>query len=153
VVEASQELERGRTSFERRAWLDAYTALTEADRLEPLGAADLDLLATSASLLGRMDDYLTVLERAHLAHLERGDNLAAARAAGWLGMTLAIRGELGPASGWFGRAQRLVEREGARVRRAGLAPDPRRVPARGLRRLRRNERRGGPGGRDRGAVR
>ena len=27
-------------------------------------------------------------------------------------MTLAIRGELGPASGWFGRAQRLVEREG-----------------------------------------
>jgi ATP/maltotriose-dependent transcriptional regulator MalT len=112
VVDASQELERGRTSFERRAWLDAYTALWEADRLEPLSATDLDLLATSASLLGRMDDYLTVLERAHLAHLERGDNLAAARAAGWLGMTLAIRGELGPASGWFGRAQRLVEREG-----------------------------------------
>jgi DNA-binding CsgD family transcriptional regulator len=112
VVDASQELERGRTSFERRAWLDAYTALSEADRLEPLGAADLDLLATSASLLGRMDDYLTVLERAHLAHLERGDNLAAARAAGWLGMTLAIRGELGPASGWFGRAERLVERAG-----------------------------------------
>ena len=112
MVDASQELERGRTSFERRAWLDAYTALSEADRLEPLSAADLDLLATSASLLGRMDDYLTVLERAHLAHLERGDNLAAARAAGWLGMTLAIRGELGPASGWFGRAQRLVEREG-----------------------------------------
>ena len=112
MVDASQELERGRTSFERRAWLDAYTALKEVDRLEPLGAADLDLLATSASLLGRMDDYLTVLERAHLAHLERGDNLAAARAAGWLGMTLAIRGELGPASGWFGRAQRLVEREG-----------------------------------------
>ena len=27
-------------------------------------------------------------------------------------MTLAIRGEMGPASGWFGRAQRLVEREG-----------------------------------------
>jgi ATP/maltotriose-dependent transcriptional regulator MalT len=112
VVDASQELERGRSSFERRAWLDAYTALSEADRAEPLGAADLDLLATSASLLGRMDDYLTVLERAHLAHLERGDNLAAARTAGWLGMTLAIRGELGPASGWFGRAQRLVEREG-----------------------------------------
>jgi ATP/maltotriose-dependent transcriptional regulator MalT len=112
VVDASQELERGRTSFERRAWLDAYTALSEADRAEPLGAADLDLLATSASLLGRMDDYLSVLERAHHAHLERGDNLAGARAAGWLGMTLAIRGELGPASGWFSRAQRLVEREG-----------------------------------------
>jgi DNA-binding CsgD family transcriptional regulator len=111
VVDASQ-LERGRTSFERRAWLDAYTALSEADRVEPLEAPDLDLLATAASLIGRMDEYLALLERAHLAHIERGDNLAAARSAGWLGMTLAIRGEMGPASGWFGRAQRLVEREG-----------------------------------------
>ena len=112
MVDASQELERGRTSFERRAWLDAYTALSEADRVEPLEARDLDLLATSASLIGRMDEYLALLERAHLAHIDRGDNLAAARSAGWLGMTLAIRGEMGPASGWFGRAQRLVEREG-----------------------------------------
>ncbi len=112
VVDAAQELERGRTSFERRAWFDAYTALSEADRVEPLEAPDLDLLATAASLIGRMDEYLALLERAHLAHVERGDNLAAARNAGWLGMTLAIRGELGPASGWFGRAQRLVDREG-----------------------------------------
>ena len=112
VVDASQELERGRTSFERRAWLDAYTALSEADQVEPLQAPDLDLLATAASLVGRMEVYLAVLERAHLAYIERGDNLAAARSAGWLGMTLAIRGELGPASGWFSRAQRLVEREG-----------------------------------------
>jgi tetratricopeptide (TPR) repeat protein len=112
VVDASQELERGRTAFERRAWLDAYTALSEADGVQSLEAPDLDLLATSASLVGRMDEYLAVLERAHLAYIERGDNLAAARNAGWLGMTLAIRGELGRASGWFGRAQRLVEREG-----------------------------------------
>ena len=80
VVDASQELERGRTSFERRAWLDAYTALSDADRVEPLEASDLDLLATSASLIGRMDEYLALLERAHLAHVESGDNLAAARA-------------------------------------------------------------------------
>ena len=112
MVDASQELERGRTSFERRAWLDAYTALSAADRADPLAATDLDLLATAASLIGRMDEYLAVLERAHLAHIDRGENLAAARSAGWLGITLAIRGELGPASGWFGRAQRLVEREG-----------------------------------------
>ncbi len=112
MVDASNELERGRTSFERRAWLDAYTALSAADRVDPLEARDLDLLATAASLVGRMDEYLALLERAHLAHIDRGDNLAAARSAGWLGMTLAIRGELGPASGWFGRAERLVEREG-----------------------------------------
>jgi DNA-binding CsgD family transcriptional regulator len=112
MVETADELRRGREAFASRAWLDAFTALSESDRITPLEAADLDLLATSASLVGRMDDYVTLLERAHLAHLEDGDNLAAARAAGWLGMTLGLRGEMGPASGWFGRAQRLVEREG-----------------------------------------
>ena len=112
VVKTADELRRGREAYASRAWLDAFTALSEADRIAPLGAADLDLLATSASLVGRMDEYLTLLERAHLMHLADGDNLAAARSAGWLGSTLAIRGEIGPASGWFGRAQRLVEREG-----------------------------------------
>ena len=105
-------LERGRASFERRAWLDAFNALSEADRAATLEAPDLELLATAASLVGRMDDYLAIMERAHLAYLEAGEGLAAARCAGWLGMTLAIRGEMGPAGGWFGRAQRLVEREG-----------------------------------------
>lgn len=112
VVKTADELRRGREAYASRAWLDAYTALSEADRIAPLEAADLELLATSASLVGRLDEYLSLLERAHLAHLEEGDNLAAARSAGWLGMTLAIAGEIGPASGWFGRAQRLVEREG-----------------------------------------
>ena len=112
VVETADELRRGREAYASRAWLDAYTALSEADRIAPLAAADLDLLANSASLVGRMDEYLALLERAHLAHIEEGDNLAAARSAGWLGMTLAIQREIGPASGWFARAERLVEREG-----------------------------------------
>jgi DNA-binding NarL/FixJ family response regulator len=106
------ELRRGRDSYASRAWLDAYTALSEADRAAPLEPDDLELLATSASMVGRMDEYLALLERAHLARLERGENLPAARLAGWLGMTLATEGEVGPASGWFARSRRLVEREG-----------------------------------------
>jgi DNA-binding CsgD family transcriptional regulator len=112
VVDAVAELERGRTFFARRAWLDAYTALSKSDELAPLSAPDLELLATSASLVGRLDEYLAVLERAHLAHIDAGEDLSAAGAAGWLGMTLAIRGEMGPAGGWFARAQRLVEQDG-----------------------------------------
>jgi len=112
MVEPIGELERGHEAFEKRAWLDAYTALSSADGAAPLSAGDLELLATAASLVGRMDEYLAVLERAHLAHIDAGDRLAAAQNAGWIGMTLAIRGEIGPAGGWFGRAQRLVEREG-----------------------------------------
>ena len=106
------ELERGRESYSRRAWLDAYTSLSQADEATTLGAEDLELLATSASMVGRMDDYLTLLERAHHAHLDAGEGLRAARAGFWIGMNLAIRGEIGPAGGWFGRVQRLVEREG-----------------------------------------
>jgi ATP/maltotriose-dependent transcriptional regulator MalT len=53
-----------------------------------------------------------LLERAHHGYLDAGEGLRAARAAFWIGMNLALRGQVGPAGGWFGRAQRLVEREG-----------------------------------------
>ena len=105
-------LKRGRESYGRRAWMDAYESLTRADQDARLGAEDLELLATSASMVGQMDDYLTVLERAHHVHLDAGERLRAARCAFWLGMNLALRGDIGPARGWLGRAQRLVEREG-----------------------------------------
>jgi ATP/maltotriose-dependent transcriptional regulator MalT len=112
VKQAVGELERGRESYARRAWVDAYESLARADQAAPLEVEDLELLATSASMVGRMDEYLAMLERVHHAHVAAGEGLRAARAAFWLGMNLAIRGEVGPAGGWFGRAQRLVEREG-----------------------------------------
>src|SRR5215470_12671216 len=40
------------------------------------------------------------------------DDLAAARAAFWLGFRLLARGDAGHAGGWLARSQRLVEREG-----------------------------------------
>jgi DNA-binding CsgD family transcriptional regulator len=106
------ELERGREAFARRAWRDAYDALSRADQEAPLGAEDLELLSTAASMVGLMDVFATALERAHHAHLAAENLLAAAWCAGFLGMSLATRGELGPAAGWFARAQRLVERDG-----------------------------------------
>jgi DNA-binding CsgD family transcriptional regulator len=62
-------------------------------------------------MLGLDDEYLGLVERAHHAYLDAGDLLRAARCAVWIGINLALRGEVGPATGWFGRAQRLVERE------------------------------------------
>jgi DNA-binding CsgD family transcriptional regulator len=111
-VDVASELERGREAYARRAWQDAYTVLSAADRAQPLSVGDLELLATSASLIGEMDEYVALLERVHHVHLEAGGTLPAARSAVWLGMNLAMRGELGPAGGWFGRAQRLVEGAG-----------------------------------------
>ncbi len=107
------ELDAGRKAYASRAWLDAYTALSNADRAGSLEAADdVERLAISASMVGQMDELLSFLERAHDAFLDAGDALHAARCAFWLGMNLALRGEVGSAGGWFGRAERLVEREG-----------------------------------------
>jgi DNA-binding CsgD family transcriptional regulator len=110
--EAIELLERGRTFASGRAWADATAFLEHADEAAPLGAEDLDLLATSLYMLGRVDDFMGVLERAHQAYLDRGEGLRAARCAFFIGVNHALRGEMGPATGWFGRAQRLVEREG-----------------------------------------
>jgi DNA-binding CsgD family transcriptional regulator len=108
---SSRAVEIGRESYARRAWSDAYQHLAAADEANPLTAEDLELLATTAFMLGRDDEYLTLLERAHHAHLEAGERLPAVRNAIWIGLTLFIRGEVGPGGGWIGRAQRLLEHE------------------------------------------
>ena len=103
------ELERGRDSYATRSWTDAYEALSNADRAEPLGARDLELLAITEVMLGRDDDGVRALERAHSAHLKAGETQRAIYCAIWIGLNLATRGEIGPATGWLGRAQRLLE--------------------------------------------
>ena len=82
-----------------------------ADRNEPLAARDLEAFAMSAYMLGRDENYLRALERAHQAHLEGGDELLAARCAFWIGLRQMFRGEKAQASGWFGRAERLIAGE------------------------------------------
>ena len=38
--------------------MDAFESLSRADRLAPLGPEDLELLATSAAMIGRDDEYV-----------------------------------------------------------------------------------------------
>jgi ATP/maltotriose-dependent transcriptional regulator MalT len=104
-------LERARTCCERRAWADAFAALSQADQLSPLGPEDLERLVLAASLAGHEEAMLPAQERLYHLQLEAGDGLAAARTAFWLGFRLFARGEAGRAGGWLGRAQRLVEKE------------------------------------------
>jgi DNA-binding CsgD family transcriptional regulator len=105
------ELRQGRRAYAQRAWRDAYAALSRADAADPLACDDLELLATAAYMLGRDDEYIATVERAHHRYLDRGETGRAVRCAFWIGMTLALRGDVGPASGWLGRAQRLLEHE------------------------------------------
>jgi DNA-binding CsgD family transcriptional regulator len=106
---AASALERGRDAYASRAWLDAHALLQEADEAEPLAPPDLTLLATAAYMLGLDEEWVGAHERAHHLHLEAGEIEWAARAAVWIGFSFALRGEFGPAEGWFGRAQRLLD--------------------------------------------
>jgi DNA-binding CsgD family transcriptional regulator len=121
---AGEWLERGRKAFAVRAWAAAHDELARADAEEALAAADLELLATADYMLGRVDEFLDVLERAHDGHLEAGELLRAARCAFFVGVNLALRGEIGRATGWFGRARRLVERDGRECAEQGYVLMP-----------------------------
>jgi DNA-binding CsgD family transcriptional regulator len=111
ITTALAELGRGRESYDRRAWAEAYGALSLADQHVPLNAEDLELLAMAAYLIGRDDECLRALERAHHAHLETHNGARAVRCAFWLGFRLAGQGDMGRATGWLARAGRLLERE------------------------------------------
>ncbi|MFW6206189.1 MAG: helix-turn-helix transcriptional regulator, partial [Gemmatimonadota bacterium] len=106
---AASDLTRGRAAYDRREWQTAYEALSAADEAAPLGAADLWLLASAAFLAGHEAAFVAALERVHGAHLDASDRTLAARAAIWLGLHLAERGEPARATGWFGRADRVLE--------------------------------------------
>lgn len=112
MADAVADLERGLQAYSASAWSEAYESLSRADRESPLAADDLGLLGTSAYMLGRESEYLALLERAHRAHLDAGEPLAALRCAFWIAVTLASRGNVGHAKGWLGRAHRLLDEHG-----------------------------------------
>jgi len=121
AVSGDGALARGREAAERLAWADAYTSLSLADQSSPLEAEDLELLATAAYLLGRMEDCLRALQRAQQLYAEGGDHRRHRRRDG--------RRLHGPqkkaehhaeddAAAWRGRRRDVVRHRSARGRRA-----------------------------------
>jgi DNA-binding CsgD family transcriptional regulator len=114
------------------AWKDLHTALSRAGTLS---AEDLERLATAAYMLGDEAEYLAVLERAHRAHLDNGAVERAVRCGFWIGLQLTLRGDIGRATGWLGRAQRrladrdCVERGYLQLLAALLQDDERKLDA------------------------
>jgi DNA-binding CsgD family transcriptional regulator len=105
----AEALDRGRASFGRLAWADAYAQLSAADQETPLGPEDLERLATVAFLVGRDADSAEGWERAYHEWLSQGDAARAARCGFWLAVGLLNRGEMARASGWLARAQRVID--------------------------------------------
>jgi DNA-binding CsgD family transcriptional regulator len=116
---------RGRELCEKRAWLEAYEALSLADQEQGLALEDLWRLGWSASLCGHDAASFAVLERIYQQQLESGSEAQAARAAFWLGFRMLHMGEVSRANGWLSRAERALEKLGGPCVERGYLELPR----------------------------
>ena len=98
-------------AYDARAWQRAFELY---DGTPDLDARDLDRFAVSAMLLGRLDDYFAIRERAYHQTLGAGDVIEAAKAALWIGTQKMAEGEFGAGGGWMARAARLVDEHDTR---------------------------------------
>lgn len=110
-MDATTALDRGRTAYSEHRWTAAVSALDAAVHEAGVTAVDLEHLAIAASLVGRYEDAVDWLTRAHEAFVGEGGVDGAVRCAAWLGMLLMSHGDRARAGGWFARAQRLVEQD------------------------------------------
>jgi hypothetical protein len=102
-------LDRGRESFGRQEWGDAYAQLSAAGRQVSLEPDDLERLAVAAYLAGKDADSEEAWTGAHHQSLAVADWGRAARCAFWLGITLINRMEPARGGGWLARAQRVLD--------------------------------------------
>ena len=102
-------LEDGRKAYRSGAWSDAYRLLTAASEQGGLEPQDLECLATAAYLTGADEHAVQAMQRAQRAWVESGATARAAKTACLVGFILMGPGERSRASGWFGRAARLLE--------------------------------------------
>jgi len=108
-MKATEALDKGREAFDRRAWVEAYTQLSAADRNAALEPDNLERLATAAFLIGRDVESTDVWARAHQQFLNHGHIERAVRCAFWVGFRLLNSGEHARGRGWIARARRLLD--------------------------------------------
>ncbi len=105
-------LELGRAAFADRRWREACERLGEARATSPTGLAapDLELLATASLLRGQTSVAVGAMTEAHDLFLAQGDEVGAARTAGWLALELLEIGDVSSSGVWIARGLRLVAR-------------------------------------------
>lgn len=115
-------LEGARKAARDLCWLDVYEALSEFDRRSALTAEDLELLATSAFLLGCGEECRQARLRAYQIYVNEGDFRRAARCAARIGLDQISTGEIAQVAGclpvslsacsaWVAQASALLEHE------------------------------------------
>jgi class 3 adenylate cyclase len=100
-------LDDAREAAARQAWRAAYSAYGEADA-NAMTAADLESFGEAAWWSGKLDEAISLRERAYAAHAAESDALGAARMALTLGWDYEGRGSFAVAGGWLASAERLL---------------------------------------------
>jgi DNA-binding CsgD family transcriptional regulator len=108
-MNAPTALDRGRAAYRDHRWSEAIAEFDRAEHEDAITAEDLEHLATAQVLVGHPQEGVDTLTRAHEAFLEAEDVAGATRCAAWLGMQFMDLGDRARSTGWFARAQRLVE--------------------------------------------
>lgn len=119
-MDAPTTLDRGRAAYREHRWSDAIAALDRAEHDDATTAEDLEHLAIAQVLVGHAEEGVDTLTRAHEAFLDAEDVPGATRCAAWLGMQFMDLGDRARSTGWFARAQRLVEEEAGASAGAGF---------------------------------
>ncbi len=104
------ELLAAREAYDRGDWADAVQGLRGKGGL---GADDTLALATSAYLMGNVDEAIRALQGGYQDMIKNGDSLGAVRFGFWLALILNVRGDVAIGTGWVARGQRLLENEPA----------------------------------------
>lgn len=106
------ELLVAREAYDRGDWADALQGLRGKGGL---GADDTLALATSAYLMGNVDEAIRALQGGYQDMIKNGDSLGAVRFGFWLALILNVRGDVAIGTGWVARGQRLLENEPAEL--------------------------------------
>ena len=124
---AADILDRGRESFGRQAWGDAYAPVGRGRARRRSSPRTSSGSRSAAYLVGRDDDSAARSSAPTTSCLRRGDAGAAARCAFWLAFGLLLRGEMAPRRRLARPGPAAARRRRQRLRRARLpAPAGRR---------------------------
>jgi class 3 adenylate cyclase len=111
-TEAAADLLRsGRDAVARRAWPQAFEALSAASAQTELGPEDLELLAKASYWSGDQSRSIEARERAYALYLDRGDRVRAAFVALTLRREHNSKRHGSVAQGWLTRAEDLLNGE------------------------------------------
>ena len=99
-------LEEARAAVARQSWRAAYGAYANVG--DGLTASDLEAYGEAAWWSGKLDEAISLRERAYAAYTAAGDMLGAARLALTLQWDNEARGSFAIANGWLASAERLL---------------------------------------------